>query len=228
MPLTKLDSERLKAWSTTAVVGLAIFALFAGLRYAISPHHFDSSSNNDPNRLPPNVAVRLTQSIFTGRDDQGRKSWIIHADRVDSAIDHSRIEFSGHIDATLLDSPTGKTRARVSAPTAVFTAATKTLQVGGKIVCRVPGKGDASDLHLEADTLLWNVGAKQIICPGAVHSDLPQQGGTADGRDLTMDLVTHEWTLKRFHGAFLLLGDGEPGRLRPAVFSELYPEQYCA
>lgn len=208
------DNDRLKAWMTFGVVGAVVFVIGWGIRNSLLPHRFDTTgTSNDPDALPPGVGVRVKQTVFDGYDEKMRKAWTIRADVVDGGIDRSRVEFNGHIEATLFDAPTGKPRAKITAPYALFTVATKTLQVGQKIVCRVPGTGDAGDLRMDAETMVWNTSAKQIVCPGAVNADLPNDTGAIKGQDMTIDLTTREWTMKKFHGAFVLkegAGAGPP------------------
>lgn len=200
-----MNSDRLKSWATVGgMVALAVVTA-AGLRYAISPNRSASSGTN-PNPLPPGTGVRVNRTEFTGYEYDGetRKSWAVRADVLDISSDKSRVEARGNVEAELFDAPTGKRRALITAPAVVFTRNSKTLQVAGKIVCQAPGTNIQNDLRVEAETLIWNMGAKQIVCPGAVVAALPNGTGTAQGRELTLDLTSREWSLQKFHGAFAL------------------------
>ena len=199
-----MNAERQKAWGTVAVVGILIALIAVGLRYSLTSRHFGQTAINNPNALPNGVGVRLVKSEFIGYDSQTRKVWTVRADHVDISSDKMHIQANGHVEARIWDAVTGKQRIFVTAPIAVFTGVTKTLQVGGKIICHAPGNDAIHDLRVEAETLVWNVGAKQITCSGAVHADLPNNTGTADGRNLTLNLTTREWVMSKFHGAFVV------------------------
>lgn len=199
-----MNSERAKSWATVAGMIAVIVAAAAGLRYAMSPNEVAPTAVRNPDALPPGVAIRVSRTEFIGYDDQTRKACVVRADTVDVSSDRSRMEARGNVEAELLDASTGKRRALISAGTVVFAGNSKTLQVGGKIICRAPGIDAANDLRVEADTLLWNVGAKQIVCPGEIVANLPNAKGTARGRDFTLDLSSREWTLQKFHGAFVV------------------------
>jgi hypothetical protein len=200
-----MNPDRLKSWAT--VGGMIAFTVVAaaGLRYAISPNR-PATIGTNPNPLPPGIAARVNRMEYTAYEYDGetRKTWVVHADVLDISSDKSRVEARGNVEAELLDAPTGKRRALITAPTAVFTRNSKTLQVAGKIVCQAPGTNIQNDLRVEAETLIWNIGAKQIMCPGEVVAVLPNRTGTARGRELTLDLTTREWSLQKFHGEFAL------------------------
>ncbi|MBC7809189.1 MAG: hypothetical protein H7145_23895 [Akkermansiaceae bacterium] len=201
-----MNTDRARSWATVVGMIALTLAATAGLRYAISPNRSPSGGGRNPDALPPGVGIRVSQTEFTGYDDQGgqtRKSWHVRADTVDFSSDRSRMEARGNVEAEIFDAPTGKRRALIRAVTVVFTRNSKTLQVGGKIVCQAPGSNDESDLRVEADTLIWNVGAKQILCPGAIVADLPNGMGETRGRDLTLDLTSRELVLNKFHGTFV-------------------------
>lgn len=201
-----VDSDRLKSWATFALIIAAIGGGTWLIRYVFPTYH--GGDPHAPGSLPSNIGVRLTQSEFTIYGAEGtRKACTVRADTIEATADKGRVEARGNVVAELFDLPTGKRRARITAPLVVFTTGSKTLQIAGKIVCRAPG-GSARDLAVEADTLVWNIGAKQIFCPGVVHAALADDAGTADGRDFTLDLLTHAWTLKHFRGAFAV-GEGQ-------------------
>ncbi|MBC8137605.1 MAG: hypothetical protein H8F28_17115 [Fibrella sp.] len=197
-----MNPDRARSWATITGIIVAILAVAAGLRYAMTPNRPSAINRPNPDALPPGVSIRHRRSVFTGYDEQTRKAWVVRADTVEFSSDRSRVEARGNVEAELFDAPTGKRRALITAGTFVFTRNSKSLQVGGKIICQAPGKNDKSDLRVEADMLIWNVGAKQIICPGEVTAELPNGKGTARGRELTLDLPSREWTLQQFHGEF--------------------------
>ena len=203
----------------TTVAVAAIFAgLWAGVRYVLAPPATQKTGTVDPNGLPGNVLVRQNRASFTGyAKGTDRPLWTLRADVVDGTSDKMRVEARGNVEAELLDAPTGKRRAVIFAPNAVFSRASNTLQVGGKVICRAPGR-QPGDLTVTAETLVWNVGAKQILCTGAVHATLPKNSGTADGRDLTLQLTTREWTMKTVRVSVALkpgAGDAPPSLANP-------------
>ena len=210
-----MNVERAKSWGTFALMVALIGATAAGLRYALTPRHFSDTGTPDPNILPLGTGIRVVRAEFAGFDDKTRKAWIVRADTLDVSSDRTRIEARGNVEAELLDPETGKRRAQINAPVVVFTRNSQTLQVGGKIVCRAPGIQEQTDLRVEAQTLIWNVGAKQVFCPGTVQAQLPNAGGTARGNDLTLDLTTRATTWKRFHGEFAV---GEASGTKPPAF----------
>ena len=199
-----MASETATRFLTAAVTIAVCVGLFVGVRHVLAPHRFVQDADSGTNGLPPGVGVRLERSKFTGYDAQNRPVWILRADVVDAATDKMRVEARGNVEAELLDAPTGKRRAFVVAPGAVFTRASNTLQASGKTVARFPGNDAKKDLRVETQTLLWNIGAKQVLCSGAVQGDLPGGVGTMNGRDASVDLTTREVTIQKFHGAFVL------------------------
>jgi len=197
-----MNTERLTPWANFAGIVLLIGAITLGVRYVLAPHHFTQGGSGGAGGIPPGTGIRTVQTTFTGYDTRTRKEWTVRPDTVDISSDRSRVEARGNVEARLFDAPSGRLRALVTAPLAVFSRNAKTLQVSGKIVCRVPGDGGVRDLSVDAETLIWNVGAKQVFCPGEVHFVLPTGTGKVRGRDLTLDLVSRGWTLSKFHGEF--------------------------
>ena len=204
-----VKGEQAKRWGTTVTVVAVLVALWSGVRYVLAPPPAQKNGSTGPNGLPGNVLVRQNRAAFIGYDANTKPLWTLRADVVDATTDKMRIEARGHVEAELLEPTTGKRRAFVTAPSAVFSRGSNTLQIGGKIVCRAPGNSK-TDLRIEAETLIWNVGTKQVLCTGAVHADLPNGSGTVDGRDLTLQLTTRELSMKTVRASALLKpGDGD-------------------
>ncbi len=211
-----MNPHRAKTGAILMGVIAFVIAATAIFRFIFSPNRPAATDRVNPDALPPGVGLRISKSEFIGYDDQTRKAWVVRADTVDASTDKSRVEARGNVEAELFDAPTSKRRAVMTAGTAVFTRNSKTLQIGGGIVCRAPGTNSRSDLRVKADTLIWNVGAKQVVCLGAIVADLPDGKGTARGRELTLDLTTREWTLQQFHGEFVV-PEGEGSAPPPFV-----------
>lgn len=212
-----MNPDRARSWATVTGMILVVVLAVVGLRYAMTPNRAPSTNRRNPDALPPGVGIRFQRYVFTGYDDKtGRKAWLVRADKVEISSDRSRVEATGNVESELFDVPTGKRRALITAVSLVVARNSKTLQVGGKIVCQAPGKNDESDLRVEANTLIWNIGAKQIICPGEVVANLPNRKGKAQGRDLTLNLANREWEMQKFHGEFVVR-EGEGSTPPPFV-----------
>lgn len=209
-----------------AVVAASVVALagtYYGIRAILAPQRFGQTNSTGTGGLPPGVGLRVERLTFTDYDAQNRPLYKLRADVVDAGSDRMRVEARGNVEAELLDPATGKRRAFITAPSAVFSRASRTLEVAGKIVARFPGNNASGDLRAQAETLIWNVGTKQVLCTGAAHVDLPNGSGKADGRNVSVDLETRVWKAEGLSGAFVLQsGAGE----NPPVFVPALPKLF--
>ncbi|MBC8142987.1 MAG: hypothetical protein H7Y38_16305 [Armatimonadetes bacterium] len=214
-----MRSDSFKRLAAVVFCAAVLAGGYYGIKAILAPQRFGQGDNIGAPGLPPGVGLRVDRLSFTGYDAQNRPVYKLRADVVDAGSDRMRVEARGNVEAELLDAATGKRRAFVVAPNAVFSRASNTLQVGGKIVARFPGDKTATDIRVNAETLLWNVGTKQVLCSGAVHLDLPNASGTADGRNVSVNLETRVWTAERLRGEFVIqTGAGEnPPAFVPAL-----------
>jgi hypothetical protein len=179
------------------VVGTA-----AALRYATGYRHVAGFGTPPPN-LPPNVYLRLSGITVTGRKD-GKVAWIVTADRIDSSRNRDRVEFMGNIRAELLQN--GQSRATLQAEKATLSEITKVLTVegkpGGKLNAVIRGEKatPGSELTVETGQLTWNIGSRQIACPGAVRMTMKDM--VLEGVQLAVDLNTRAFGLKDWTGRF--------------------------
>ncbi len=216
-----MQSELPKRLTLIAVSVAALAGTYYGVKAILAPQHFGQDSTGTSG-LPPGVGLRVERLSFTDYDTQNRPLYKLRADVVDAGSDRMRVEARGNVEAEILDPATGKRRAFITAPSAVFSRASKTLQVGGKIAARFPGTNTGSDLRARAETLVWNVGTKQVLCTGAVHVDLPNGSGTADGRNVSVNLQTRVWTVENGSGTFVSSGAGE----KPPAFVPALPKLF--
>jgi len=217
-----MQSDLPKRLAIIAVSITALAGTYYGIRAILAPQRFGQSGGTGADSLPSGVGIRVDRLKFTGYDVQNRPVYILRADVVDAGSDRMRVEARGNVEAELLDPVTGKRRAFVTAPNAVFSRASTTLQVGGKIVARFPGNNTESDLRVEGQTLVWNVGTKQVLCTGVVHVDLPSGSGTADGRNVSVNLSNRVWTAEQCSGTFILGGTGK----KPPAFVPALPKLF--
>lgn len=188
------------------VVGTA-----AALRYATGYRHV-AGLGAPPPSLPPNVYLRLSGITVTGRKD-GKEAWVVTADRVDSSRNRDRVEFTGNIRAELLQN--GQSRATLQADKATLSEVTKVLTVEGKpggnlnAVIRGEKATPGSELTVETGQLIWNIGSRQIACPGAVRITLKDM--ILDGVQLAVDLNTKRFSLNEWKGTFHIGEDFSPG-----------------
>lgn len=158
-------------------------------------------------RLPPGVTLRLRGVRVTGRA-KGVPSWRLHAGVVDSTRDANQVSFRDGIEADFLEN--GQKRATVTAPQAVYQVMTKRVMASGGIVCSVQGqKPDASkDLRITTPEVTWNIGSRTITCPRKVEVTRPE--ATVRGINLSVDLISREYSLHKMEGEFELSDDSDP------------------
>jgi lipopolysaccharide assembly outer membrane protein LptD (OstA) len=216
-------SERLQRYvlwllAVTLVVGTGL-----ALKYARGYRPAAGFAFSGPPALPGDVALRFNTVKVIGRKDN-RRAWILKAGRVDTTRSRSRVDFSGNVEATLLNQECP--RATFTAPQATYDVGAKVLVAAGQVACVVqPATGTGSrtsidsrrPLRIEANQVVWNVGSQTVACPGTVRVTLPDL--TVTGDDLTVDLRTREHSVKRFH-ATLTLTDDSGSRL-PAIVNAL-------
>jgi hypothetical protein len=134
----------------------------------------------------------------------------VTADRIDTTRNRDRVEFVGNIRAELRQN--GQPRATFHAEKAVYSEPTKMLTAegkpGGQITAVVRGANPAPgrEMRFETPQLTWNIGSRQVFCPGTVH--LAVKDLTLDGVQLSVDLNTREFTLHRWQGTFSVDDEG--------------------
>jgi lipopolysaccharide export system protein LptC len=159
------------------------------------------------------VALRFARGYraVAGRRNN-RPAWTVRADRVDTTRSHDQVDFAGNVLAKLL-LPDGKPRATITAPFASYTDYNKTLTATDKIVILVHSVAAnvKDDLRVETEKVKWNVGARQVECPGSVRASLNASHVT--GSSLTVDLKTRAFSLHHFNAILSL--DDAPGAVLP-------------
>jgi hypothetical protein len=199
-------AQRLLLWALAValVAGTAIALRFARGYRAVAG--LESATAG----LPPNVSLRLDGIRAEGRKDN-RRAWTLRADRIETTRNHDRIDFVGHIEARLLRN--GAPRATITAPSASYTDVNKSLTAAGKIVVLVHSvlPNVKEDLRIETEKVNWNVGAREVDCPGTVRASLGDSEVT--GTKLNVDLATRAYSLHDFDARFSLRGEEiAPGR----------------
>jgi lipopolysaccharide export system protein LptC len=200
--------QRFLLW--VLAIGLVV-GTAAALRYATGYRHV-AGLGAPPPSLPPDVYLRLSGITVTGRKD-GRAAWVVTADRIDSTRNRERVEFVGNIRAQLLQN--GQPRATLRAEKATLSEVTKILTAegrpGGKLTGVVRGADAAPgrELTFETGQLTWNIGSRQILCPGPVR--LAVKGMTLEGVQLAVDLNTKRFSLNEWNGTFPVGEDFSPG-----------------
>ena len=208
-------SERLQRYLLWFLaIGLVVGTGLA-LRYARGYRPVAGFSFSGPPPLPGDVSLQFDKVRVVGRRDH-QKAWTLMAGRVATTRTRSRVDFSGGVEATLIEQ--GKPRATFSSPQATFDVGAKTLVAAGQVVCVVQPAANAGShaapLRVEANQVVWNVGSRMVSCPGPVKINLSDL--TVSGNDLTVDLRTREHSMKQFH-AQLTLNDNRESALPAAV-----------
>jgi hypothetical protein len=202
-------SERAQQWLLWTLAVALVVGTAVALRFARGYQAVAGLAPVTPN-LPPSVLLRLDGIRAEGRRDN-RRAWTLHADRVDTTRNHDRIDFAGNVGADLL-LPDGKPRATITAPSASYTDFSKSLSASGKIVVLVHSVAPSvkDDLRIETEKVNWNVGGRQVVCPGVVSASLG--GSRVVGSQLSVDMKTRELSLHRFEATFSL--DSAPTAVR--------------
>ena len=159
--------------------------------------------------LPPNVNLRLQKLQVRGRKDN-KLAWTMKADRLDTTRLRDRIEFMGRIEAVFIRD--NATRARMTADSATYTDAPKVLTVRGnlKAVLRGDSRQQERDLQFQTGQVIWNVGAKQLNCPGKVR--LVSGNDFVEGEKLAIDLRTRDYDMKNVSGK-VVIDNADPNPL---------------
>jgi hypothetical protein len=120
--------------------------------------------------------------------------------------DQRRLDFIGGLEATLLQE--GKPRAMLSAPTASFDTKERSFLAAGSIMVKVLPAAKPSpnelpkslgSLTITCTQLHYTVGTRQVHCPGDVKI-VTEKGDEVFGRDLTLNVETHSFSLADFRG----------------------------
>ncbi len=174
-------AQRIALWiiAVLLVVGTSL-----ALRYARGYRPLAGLGGGTP-VFPADVGIRFDRITVIGRD-KGRPAWTLKAGRVQTTRSRSRVDFSGGIQAALLDK--GKPAATLTAPTATYDNFARALRLSGNIVCTV------RDLRISTGALNWDAGSNLVRCPGPVRATLRQ--GEVTGADLTLDLRTRTVTVR--------------------------------
>lgn len=145
--------------------------------------------------LPPNINLRLMGVSITGRKE-GQPAWTMEANRMDTTRDHNEVDFSGNVHAELLQD--GKHRATIQAESAHYSQSQKLLTASGPVICIIkPTKsGEGEDLRIESQQVIWNVGSRNVTCPGKIRA--VQGKRIIEGEQLTVDLKTRNISLRNF------------------------------
>ena len=157
--------------------------------------------------LPGGVDLRFHHVRIVGRKNN-QKAWTIRTDRIDTTKTRNRVDFSGNIEAVLLQS--GKPRAKFSAPFATYDTQAQNLSAYGKLTCDIwdakQGQ-DAAPFHIEAGQLWWGIGSETVRCAGKARATAP--GATVSGDDFTINLRTRDYTLQNLNARFTIQEDGQ-------------------
>jgi lipopolysaccharide export system protein LptC len=190
-------------------IGLIVGTALA-LRYAVG-YRYVAGLGTPPPSLPPNVYLRLTGIKVTGHKD-GKPAWYVTADRIDTTKNKDKVDFVGNIKAELLQS--GQPRATFTAEKATYNEPTKMLIAEGKpgqnlaVIVRGANPRPDTALTLSTDTIQWNIGSRQILCPNAVN--LTVKDLTLNGVQLRVDLNTREYSIQKWSGTFLIEDESSP------------------
>jgi hypothetical protein len=120
--------------------------------------------------------------------------------------DQTKLDFPQGLEATLLQNE--KTRATLSAPTASFDTASRRFLAAGTIQVIVlppakPAQGELptslGKLTLTCTQLQYDVGSRLVTCQGDIKI-LTESGHEVRGRDLTLNIETHDFSLTEFRG----------------------------
>lgn len=204
-------SERLQRYLLWFLALTLVLGTGLALKYVRGYRPVAGYAFVNPSELPGDIALRFENVRAVGRSNNQR-AWVLTAKRIDTTRTRSRIDFSGGVEATLLDQ--GVPRAVFHAPQATFDSGAKLLVAAGQIDCTVrpaksgggPQIGDAGKpLHFETTQVIWNVGSRTVMCPGTVEVETP--GLQVRGVNLTVDLRTREHSLKQFQATMTLNDD---------------------
>jgi hypothetical protein len=197
------DRDRAQRLGLAATAAVLIAGVAGALHYARTNRPQAPPRPVASSVLPPGTEIRLGETAINGRDANGRPAWTIRAKRVDTDRNRSSIRFEDGIDAKLMDSDgSGKVRALVTAPRALFTEATKSLEVSGPITCRVPGEKGKPDVNVRAGALRWDVGQNRVLCTGEVVAQIDRD--TVRAQELAVDLRTREWSARKVRARFFV------------------------
>lgn len=203
-------AQRIVLWclAVLLVVGTGL-----ALRYARGYRPLVGLTPTDASALPGDVTLRFEGIKVVGRSNN-QPAWRLTADRIDTTRSRSRLDFSGNIEASLLQS--GKARAIFTAPFATFDANARALQATGNLLCRVRSPKRLNDtkneLRIETSLLNWIVGSDLILCPGIVRATLP--GVEVKGQQFQVDLRTRKYSLKNVTASFVVEEDNIEGTLQ--------------
>jgi len=197
--------QRLIMW--IAAVTLVVGTILA-LRFVRGYQPAAGFNYPTPGDMPANVALRFENVRVTGRKNN-QPAWTLTAGKVETDRDHTTLNFSQQIAATLIDS--GQPRAYITAPVATYESVARMIVAAGRIQCRVYPKSAAKngvkstathsssqDLVIDANEVVWNVGTQLVTCRGPVHATEP--GGTVDGDELVVNLLTQDMSVQNMHG----------------------------
>ncbi len=165
--------------------------------------------------LPGDIALRFSQVRVVGRKDN-RRAWRVTADQVDTTKAKTRVDFHGNITAELLNEKE-KQRAVVTAPQASYDVPRQLLTANGKLLCLIHpvsgavGPQAKGDLKVETDSLVWNVGAKSVLCSNTVTATMPD--AHISGKMFSVNLETREFSLANVQADFVIEENREPGTL---------------
>ena len=149
--------------------------------------------------------MRFTQGLKATLLDKGKPGAYLTSPSA-AFTDQTKLDFTGGLEATLLQN--GQPRATLSAPIASFDTKARSFLAAGSITIKVlpPAKPTPSDLPQSLGTLTvtctqlrYAVGTKLVTCPGNVKI-LTGKGDEVFGRDLTLNVETHEFALSDFRG----------------------------
>jgi hypothetical protein len=188
-------AQRAVLWilAISLVVGVAL-----GLRYARGYRQLAGFGTVGP-MMPENVGVELNKVRIIGRD-KNKKAWVVRAGRINTTRTRTRFEFEDGISAQFLRDE--KPRAVVTAPRAVYEAASKTFTVNGGVVCRV------RDLTVRTPSVFWTVGENILRCPETGSAVLPGAGGgTLRGQNVTINITTRDIKAEKVSVKLQIEGD---------------------
>ncbi|MDX1935207.1 MAG: LPS export ABC transporter periplasmic protein LptC [Capsulimonadales bacterium] len=182
-------------WVSAFLVLLLIAGTYLAVRFVRESPRSPLITGGGTPDLPPNVHLRLSGLTITGRKD-GRPAWHLRADRMDSTRDSREIDFDGHIRADFSGEETR--RATVEAASAHYSDTLKRLVASGGVRLRLRPTSPQfpEEIRIETDSIVWNVGDRNVLCPKPVRAFQGSRFARADG--LTVDLKTRKLTLRNF------------------------------
>jgi hypothetical protein len=202
-----MDTDRLQRLIMWVIAVTVVGGTILALRYVRGYRPAAGLVFPGTTDMPANIALSFDNVRSVGRKGN-KRAWTLTAGKVQTDRDHTTLNFSDHIIATLLDN--GTPRAIISAPQATFDANARLLVAAGRIECTVfPKIGDSrgikkasSNLVMEAQEVVWNVGTHTVVCRGPVHATL--DGDDLSGNDLSVDLDTRDMAMNQFHATLML------------------------